>query len=146
MTIRVYKRVDRNDCLEIFDSNCPQYFATTEKILFANWLDKEDREEYYVLTEGDEIIACGGIYKDKKENLAGLAWGMVHHNFHKKGYGKQLTLFRLARLSEDFPGITQKVETSQHTFGFYELMGFKTITITKDGFATGIDKYVMKKL
>ncbi len=146
MPIREYKEEDRNSCLEIFDSNCPKYFAVAEKILFINWLDKKDREKYYVLTVADKIIACGGIYKDKKEYLAGLAWGMVHRNFHKKGYGKQLTMFRIEKLNHEFPDITHKVETSQHTFGFYELMGFKTTDIVKDGFANGLDKYVMKKL
>lgn len=143
--IRLYKVSDRNRCLEIFDSNYPKFFAAEEKILFANWLDKENREEYYILTVGDITIACGGIYFDTKENLAGLAWGMVHNAFHKQGYGRRLTAFRIVKLNEQFPGITHKVETSQHTFVFYELMGFKISAVIKNGFAVGLDKYVMIK-
>ncbi len=145
MNIRPYHPNDRTRCLQLFDSNFPKYFAQEEKASFISWLDNPIREDYEVLTVDNTIIACGGIYFAPHENAAGLAWGMVHNSFHKMGYGKQLTLYRLEKLMIQFPDVTHKVETSQHTFGFYQLMGFKTVDIVKDGFAPGLDKYVMKK-
>lgn len=145
MNIQVYTPINRNSCLSIFDSNCPKFFAVEERALFNSFLDNKNLDEYYVLKDDAVVIACGGIFFDTKENCAGLAWGMVHRSFHKKGYGKQLTLFRIEKLMEQFPEVLHKVDTSQHTFGFYESLGFKTMAIIKDGFAPGLDKYVMKK-
>ncbi len=144
-TIRVYHVKDKEKCLEIFESNLPQYFTIDEKLMFAEWLEKQDREEYYVLADASEIVACGGLYYDDKKTEAGLAWGMVHQNFHKKGYGQMLTKYRLEKLSEKYPQTVLSIETSQFTEKFYAKMGFETESIVKDGFGPGLDKYGMKK-
>lgn len=95
------------------------------------------------MKENGEAIACGGIFIDEEKNEAGLAWGMVKGSHHKKGYGKQFTIYRLALLKETWPSATHKIETSQHTEGFYAKMGFRTVRIEKNGFAEGLDIYVM---
>lgn len=144
-TIREYCPNDKEICLEIFESNLPQYFNFDEKLMFAEWLEKTDREEYYVLMINSEIVACGGLYYDDKKDEAGLAWGMVHQDFHKKGYGQMLTEYRLDKLSNKYPTAILRIETSQFTENFYKKMGFKTESIVKDGFGPGLDKYCMKK-
>ncbi|WP_346319680.1 GNAT family N-acetyltransferase [Chitinophaga sp. YIM B06452] len=147
MNITRYTSAHRQACLEIFESNQPRYFAEEEKPGFMEWLDDHtDENPYFVMKDKDETVACGGIFLDSEHNEAGLAWGMVHGRYHKQGYGKQFTLYRLALLSETWPGAVHKIETSQHTEGFYAKMGFQTIKIEKNGFADGIDKYIMHLL
>ena len=36
------------------------------------------------------------------------------------------------------------LDTSQHTFGFFEKLGFVTTKITKDGYTLGLNRYDMK--
>lgn len=145
MTIRPYHPNDKKACIEIFESNSPKYFTKEEKIAFSDWLDDVKPDSYFVLEENNRVIGCGGIYYDEKANEAGLAWGMVHSKFHKQGYGKALTDFRLNKLTEKYPGMSYKIVTSQHTVSFYESRGFITHKITKDGFGVGLDNYEMIK-
>lgn len=139
-------------CIEMFNSNVPKYFAPSEEDEFKEWLRKHEEEPYWVVeTEEGELVGCGGIYfaeehtKSKAEfpNEVGFAWGMVDNPYHKKGYGKALSLFRLNYLKENHPKRPIVLRTSQHTYGFFEKLGFSTLEYIKDGWEPGMDKVIM---
>ena len=44
---------------------------------------------------------------------------------------------------EYYPGLEQRLATSQLTYGFYEKLGFQTTKVTENGFGPGIDRYDM---
>lgn len=144
MKIIKYEPSHREECIEIFKSNLPKFFATEELPLFEDFLDQDIDDNYYVVEENGHMIACGGIFLDKKSDEAGLSWGMVHANHHKRGIGKFLTEYRIDLLKKVYPSKNYKVDTSQHTAPFYEKRGFEILEIVPDGFAPGIDKYIMK--
>lgn len=143
MKLRPYFPSDKNTCLAIFESNLGQYFAEYEREEFSVYLDEKCAENYWVLEDNNEIVGCGGIYENFKENCVGLAWGMVHNNHHKKGYGAFLTKFRVEKMITNYPTHIKQLATSQHTFSFYEKMGFKVTKITENGFGKCIDRYDM---
>ena len=145
ISIRAYAPSDRNACLTIFHSNLPKYFAPEELPLFTNWLDQPELEDYFVLSVEGEVIGCGGFYGLSEHKQAILAWGMIHSAYHGQGYGRQLTLYRLERMRERYPGYALCLSTSQHTFGFYEKQGYVVREVIKDGFGEGLDKYIMEK-
>lgn len=145
MLIIKYTPVFREECIEIFKSNLPKFFASEELQLFEAFLDHDIEENYYVVEDDGHVLACGGIFLDKKTDEAGLSWGMVHAAHHLKGIGKLFTQYRIDLLKKLYPAKTYKVETSQHTALFYEKNGFKTVDIVPDGFGKGIDKYTMKR-
>lgn len=144
MQIVPYTPDFREDCLAIFHSNLPKFFAEDELELFDKFLDEVIPADYYVVLIDGRPVACGGIFFDKRNNEAGLAWGMVSVLYHRKGIGKLLTAFRIALLKKRYPDKTLKIETSQHTAGFYEKNGFSIVDILPDGFGQGIDKYTME--
>lgn len=138
-----YVSDDREACLAIFDGNLGTYFAEHERDEFSEWLDKPDRESYLVWRIGKDVVACGGIYHDPEQNCVGLAWGMVRRDLHRQGIGRQLTERRVQQMSELYPNFEQRLGTSQHTFEFYQRMGFEVTSITPDGFGKGLDRYDM---
>lgn len=152
--IRAYEATDRQACLEIFDSNCPQYFDLSERKYIENWLMAQDdgrttypnsaEDRFYVLEHERKIVACGGFYLLKDDNAASISWGMVHSSHHKKGFGKALFQYRLDMVRSVRPGAEILLDTSQHTFGFFEKMGMKVKEVTKDGYGTGLDRYDME--
>ncbi|MDR6783713.1 putative GNAT family N-acyltransferase [Pedobacter africanus] len=144
MEILKYTPLFREKCIALFESNMPRFFAPEELPLFIDFLDNDIEDNYYVVEKNAEIVACGGIFLDRETDEAGLSWGMVHIAEHKNGIGKLLTVYRINLLKEIYPGKVYKVDTSQHTEGFYLKRGFQTIAVVPDGFAKGIDKYVMK--
>jgi len=144
MLIIKYTPVFREECVGIFKSNLPKFFDLEELELFENFLDHDIEDNYYVVKDDRHILACGGIFLDKKTDVAGLSWGMVHADHHLKGIGKLFTQYRIDLLKKIYPSKTYKLETSQHTAAFYEKNGFNAVDIIPDGFGKGIDKYIMK--
>lgn len=144
MKILKYTPVFKQRCIEIFKSNMPKFFGTEELQPFIDFLDRDIEDNYFVVEKDGLIVACGGIFLERDTDEGGLSWGMVEASLHKTGIGKMLTEYRLDLLKEVYPDKGYKVDTSQHTAGFYLKRGFKTIEVIPDGFAKGIDKYVMK--
>jgi predicted GNAT family N-acyltransferase len=70
---------------------------------------------------------------------------MVRQDRHRNGLGRLLAHERLAAI--DRSGVVERVElqTSQHTVGFYERLGFAAVSVEPDGFAPGIDRIVMAR-
>ncbi|MET4142037.1 GNAT family N-acetyltransferase [Pedobacter sp. UYP1] len=144
MLIIKYTPVFRAECIEIFKSNLPKFFAPDELQLFEAFLDHDTEDNYYVVQEDGHVYGCGGIFLDKKADEARLSWGMVHVRHHLKGIGKLFTQYRIDLLKKLYPAKTYRIDTSQHTAAFYEKNGFHTVDIISNGFGKGINKYIMK--
>ncbi len=159
MLIREYRSEDKEKCIEIFQSNCPKFFDKSELALFINWLDNQVSEnpiyksptytnsekDLYFVIEIPEfgVIACGGFYILKDENEARLAWGMIHFNFHKKGYGTALYHHRKDIIKKNWPDHMITLGTSQHTYSFYQKMGMRVTQTIKAGYGPDLDRYEM---
>jgi len=149
--IREYNSYDKKACLIAFKSNVPMYFAEEEISEFENFLETfqikpiENKTYFYIVLLENEIIGCGG-YGDKENNgIITLAWGLIHKNYHKKGFGEILLKHRLERIEERYPLKPIYIDTTQYSFGFFEKFGFKTIKITNDFYTKGMHCYDMIK-
>ncbi len=125
--------------------NTPHYFAAQEEADFIRYL-KSELEDYFVVFIQDEIVACGGINYDLANNLAIISWDIVHPKYHGKSIGKRLLAYRINNIRSNKSVSKIIVRTSQHTFGFYEKVGFKLKLIDEDFWAEGIDLYQMEIL
>lgn len=143
--MRPYRNNDRSACLGLFDSNAPKYFAFEERKDFDSFLD-EPKGHYFVMEDDKgEIVACGGYAAHKEEtSVAGLCWGMVHRDFHRLGIGYQLLAERLERIAAEPQFSHVRIDTSQHSRGFFERFGFVVKRILPDGFARGLDLVAME--
>jgi ribosomal-protein-alanine N-acetyltransferase len=156
MIIREYKHEDKEKCLGVFKSNCPKFFDKSELDLFINWLDHQldngptyansELDAYYVIELPQAgVIGCGGFYVVKGSQEARLAWGMIHSDFHKQGYGTALYNYRKEILEKNWPNHMITLGTSQHTFSFYEKMGMTVSATIKNGYGDDLDRYDMKQ-
>ena len=135
--IKAYQNANKARLLELLALNTPQYFAPEEAADFAYYLDNEV-DDYYVVLEGDSIIACGGINYFREQNKAHISWDMVHPDYQGKGIGKLLLQHRLSLLHKE-PGIEKIiVNTSQFAEQFYARQGFNTLSDEKVYWAEGI--------
>ncbi|MGQ2991645.1 MAG: GNAT family N-acetyltransferase [Brevundimonas sp.] len=142
-SVRPYEPGDRDACLDLFDSNVPVFFDVSEREGFAEFLD-EMRWPYQVIVRDGRIVACGGHAVEADGVTAALCWGMVDGRLHGEGLGRRLTEARLAA-ARAVRGVTAvRLDTSQHTEGFYRRFGFTVEAVTTDGFSPGIDKYEMR--
>jgi ribosomal-protein-alanine N-acetyltransferase len=153
MNIRLYQPKDKKACIEIFKSNMPRFFATSELPEFELWIDalgvgKESHkgkgaEQYFVIEIMNEIVGCGGYAKISDDEVT-LTWGMVAQSLHGKGVGKKLLEYRLDAIKSLFPTASVALDTTQFSYGFFEHLGFKITGIIKDFYGQGLDRYDMK--
>jgi N-acetylglutamate synthase-like GNAT family acetyltransferase len=151
--IRLYASADRERCIEVFKSNCPLFFANEELFDFEQWLNLfEERPSTYtrlseafnfVITDNSFIVGCGGFYYTPDRQHARMTWGMIARNLHRNGYGRQFFEYRFNKAAELLPGVKQALDTTQHSFGFFEKLGFKIDQITPDAYAPGLHRYDM---
>jgi N-acetylglutamate synthase-like GNAT family acetyltransferase len=139
MIFRKYQLNDRDVCLELFRSNTPKFFAAYEEQEFREYLE---HPEFYFILENPSILGCGGYAL--VEAQAFLTWGMIHNSQHGTGAGKRLLLERLNLITQHSEAKEVLLDTSQHTFGFFEKLGFVTMKLTEDGYAPGLNRYDMK--
>lgn len=152
MRILDYTPEHRQACLDLFRSNTPEYFAPTELKDFEGFLDKlesnRDRSDgamYYYLVEMDGMpAACGGIASSPDGMHARMTWGMVHRQLHRQGVGREFLLFRIRRIRQLFPYSTISLDTTQHSKGFYEKLGFVVTAYTPDFYLPGMHRYDME--
>ena len=138
--IRPYTPKDEAACLEVFRSNLGKFFAEGEEADFTAHL--RGHHPYLVLEEGPQIVGCGG-YALEPDGSASLCWGMVRRDRHGSGLGMRLLLERLNRIIQ-LPEVRAiRLDTSQHTCGFFEKLGFVTESVTPSGYGPGLDRYDM---
>jgi predicted GNAT family N-acyltransferase len=148
--IRPYNKSDRQYCIEAFISNVPLYFTKEEVGDFENFLtkietkDASEKAVYFVIEDSEKVIGCGGFGEKGNTKIITLAWGLIHKNYHKKGFGKLLLLNRLEQIVKLFPHYPVVIDTTQFSFPFFEKFGFKTTQITNDYYAKGMHKYDME--
>jgi ribosomal-protein-alanine N-acetyltransferase len=153
LTISKYNLLHEADCVNIFTSNLPTYFDKDELPGLVQWLAGQNKNElaykntlsesFFVGHINEMLVACGGYYICKNEKRASLAWGMVHNDWHGKSIGLQLLAFRVKDIIDKYPTYSITLDTSQHTFGFFEKMNFKTVKILPNYYAQGLHRYDM---
>ena len=132
-------------CISLFKTNTPDFFDYSEQRLFENYLLKKDIQYYVLFNDDHRIVAAGGYGYNRQTKTVDLTWGMVDRNYHKNGFGRCLTNYRLQKITTEHPKSDVLLNTTQHTFMFYEKFGFKTTNITKDYYASGLNRYDMIK-
>lgn len=141
--LRPYRSPDQEACLRLFRSNVPNFFAPSEEADFAEFLECEVDENYFVVEDEDaQLVGCGGVFL--RDDHAGFCWGMVEHSRHRGGIGTFLLVERLEHLRRSYPHVsTVQLDTSQHSRGFFARFGFVPTRVTPDAYAPGLDRYDM---
>lgn len=140
--IRPYTVSDKSAVMNLLRLNTPAFFAPAEEKDFEQYLEIE-LEDYFVVVENENIVGSGGINYFFDQKTARISWDMISPQFHGKGIGKQLVENRLQLLLKNPEIDFIVVRTSQHTFQFYEKMGFEIKQVVKDFWAEGFDLYEM---
>jgi len=151
-----FQKKHLNDCLSIFESNCPPFFDPSEKILFTRFLDslitdkpirKSIQKNFFfvaVAIKTNDVVGCGGYYSVKGAKQIRFSWGMVLNSWHGKRIGTQLVDYRIDKIRRNFQGFDINLDTSQHTFEFYMKNKFSVLSIEKEGYSKDLDKYELK--
>jgi len=136
MNIRTCTPADHAQCLRVFDSNTPRYFAPAERAEFASFLQAATTD-FLVLEHEGVVVGCGGWYVRASEGR--LCWGMIHQALHRQSAGSALLRARIDRLFSATRVDRVGLETSQHSAPFFARFGFVIDGVETGGFAEDID-------
>jgi ribosomal-protein-alanine N-acetyltransferase len=130
----------------------PRYLASDELPGFARWLDagrlaypENLAEPYFVVEDTGQVVAGGGFCVQPDQHLLTMAWGMVRYDLHRQGIGRKLLHRRLQFADAQLPNCTVALDTSQHTYSFFEKQGFRITKIMPDGYGPRLDRYDMER-
>jgi len=139
MQIIEYNESYKLECLRVFRSNEPHYFAQHEIRDFEQYLDRPwQNQKYFLAIDDGKVIAQGG-YSFIKE-AAWLDWGMVDNAYHYRGIGASLLRFRIDSILRDDPSADILMCTSQHVVDFYLKQGFSLLETIENGFGCNFNK------
>lgn len=143
-TIRKYQESDMAACIAIFESNYPRYFVEHERPLFTNYLLRQP-ECYFLLEVKNVVRACAGFRVDDY-GISYLAWGMVHSAWHRQSFGSQLLEYRIEQIRAVPHAWCIVLDTTQYSEPFYTRHQFRAFRNIPNGYGSGLDKILMRKL
>jgi ribosomal protein S18 acetylase RimI-like enzyme len=145
LVFRDYTPADLAGCLEVFDSNIPEFFFESEREDFAHFLERLPGRYGVIVDPTGRIVGCGGVAASRTvPQGVTLTWGMVHQSLHRNGIGRVLTRERLA-WAEQMPNVSVvELNTSHLTEGFYEKFGFRTVKRIPNGYREGLHRCDME--
>jgi ribosomal protein S18 acetylase RimI-like enzyme len=144
LIVEDYSPDDRGGCLEVLRTNQPLFFTPEELDLFRSFLSALPGPYLVVRDPARRIVACGGYALRESGTVADMCWGMVRRDLQGLGIGKTLTRARIERIMRHVSVREITLNTSQHTLGFYQRLGFETLGILTDGYAKGLDRCEMR--
>ncbi|TKB96771.1 GNAT family N-acetyltransferase [Pedobacter cryophilus] len=142
MIISEYQRINQKEIIELLRYNTPKYFSPNEEKDLIYYLNHH-AHHYYVLEVDQLIVGAGGFNLTDDKETAKISWDILHPQYQGKGFGTELTKFRIQKIKEIKSVKTISVRTSQLVYKFYEKFGLETKEIIKDFWDDGFDLYRM---
>ena len=136
---RSYRDGDRADCLQMFDENCPEFFAPNEREDYAAFL-AEAEGDYTVVLDGGRMAGAYGL----APHGGGLAlrWILFARAMQRRGLGAAV----MSRVLEDMRTRSVTVlhiAASHKSAPFFARFGAQPVTTTRDGWGPGMDRVDM---
>ena len=147
MEFKPYSQDDMAGCIELFDLNCPRFFAREERSDYSHFLQQlpvlGSTNTIYLLGWCEQrLIACFGMARVSSE-ICALSWIMVHPEYQRQGYGEEMMaqLFTLAGAAR-YRKVA--ISTSQHADQFFARFGAVTLRSQNDGWGPGMHRLDME--
>jgi GNAT superfamily N-acetyltransferase/ribosomal protein L40E len=132
--VRPYRESDFEQCAELYRLNQPERFPPGYYDEFCQSL--RDGKTMFFVTEEDGCIRgiCGFFMYPAPRVLAWLCFGLVHPDFHGRGFGTVQLLARLAHLPRRMVRWKVLMQTVEKSESFYARFGFRgALTPDKNG-------------
>jgi GNAT superfamily N-acetyltransferase len=140
-TFRSYCEADYEACVDIFDANCPKYFAPNERQDFEDFL--KDKSVGYEVCEVDgRILGAYGLFADGEVTKV-LNWILLDPDAQGLGIGSKI-IERVNALGRASHTRTINIAASHMSAPFFARFGAKTLATTRNGWGTGMHRVDMK--
>ena len=137
---RAYGDADYVTCLDIFDANCPEFFAPNERQEYEAFLNG-DSKGYEVCEVDGRVLGAFGLFDDGQDVKA-INWIMLDPRTQGIGVGSKI-MDRMIHLGCTSETKTVRIATSPKAAPFFAKFGATPTSSTVDGWGPGMDRIDM---
>ena len=138
---RPYSLDDKEICLALFDTNCPEYFAPSERSDYENFLNSNPPGYELCIANGDIVGAFGLI--EEGENQRRLDWILLNKNSQGSGIGS-IIMNRVLVQARDKCVAIILITTSHKVYNFFEKFGAIKVFEIENGLGPGLHRVDME--
>ena len=138
---RTYRDTDRQACTNIFNANCPEFFAPNELQEYEDFLERVPGD-YEVCEVDGRVLGAFGLFVDG-ENIKSLNWILLDPQTQGIGVGST-NMERVIQLSRSSKTRVVKIAASHKSAPFFARFGASTTSMTKNGWGPGMDRVDME--
>jgi GNAT superfamily N-acetyltransferase len=141
VTFRPYSDADYQACVDIFDANCPEFFAPNEREEYTAFL--RDLHEGYEVCHVDGHVAGAFGLSRAGEMARGLDWILLDPRVQGVGIGTRI-MKRVAHVGRTSGAKLVRISASHKSAPFFARFGAKAISVTKNGWGPGMHRVEME--
>jgi len=145
MSPTVFHRYDEshfNDCLRLFDENCPRYFAENEREGYVDFLNRNPFGYFVGVIEG-RVASAFGLITEAGSLRGRLSWILVGSGFKGKGLG--VNMISVAKdIARENELLVIDIAASHLSAPFFAKFAAKQLDEILDGWGPGMHKINMQ--
>lgn len=140
VTFRGYLSTDKAACLELFDANCPEYFAPNERKDYENFL-AANPENYELCFVARPLVGAFGLMHDGAVDR-NLRWVLFEPSSQGLGIGAMIMERVILNASESGARVVN-IAASHKSAPFFAKFGSTKVTVTANGWGPGLHRVDM---
>lgn len=141
VTFRSYLPSDRNTCLDLFDANCPEYFAPDERPDYASFLDANP-DGYQLCCSKGRVVGAFGL-TEVSTRVRSLNWILLSPLSQGMGIGTTI-MDRIVSQARRSAVIVVRIAASHKSAPFFARFGATEVARTDDGWGPGLHRVDME--
>ena len=142
LQFRMYDSSRLDACIELFDENCPQFFAKNEREDYLEFL-RSQPGTYEVGLSNGQIVAAYGMSINLQLNRGRLSWIMVSPLSKGRGVGAGI-MCRVKEIAEGKGVVAIDIAASHLSAPFFNKFGAKKLKTINDGWGPNMHRIDME--
>jgi GNAT superfamily N-acetyltransferase len=140
-TFRRYQATDREVCLDLFDANCPEFFAPNERADYVAFLETEGGA-YQVCLLGDRVVGAYGLLPQGRNGLV-IRWILITPKAQGQGLGSAIMQRVLAEVRGNGAAVLH-MAASHRSAPFFARFGARETASTPHGWGPDMHRVDME--
>ena len=141
ITFQPYSVTHKDDCLSLFDANCPEFFAPNERDEYERFLDAKE-SGYEVCSAYGKVVGAFGLLGDGRERKS-LNWILLEPQSRGMGIGASI-MERVVSLARGSGLNAIEIAASHRSAAFFVKFGAIAKVTTEAGWGPGMHRVDME--
>ena len=129
-------------CLQLFDENCPEYFAENEREDYMNFLEGNPYG-YFIGVSGGSVVSAFGLISTLEPSRTRLSWILVSPESKRMGIGAKMMNYAKKTAFKNGSSAID-IAASHLSSSFFTKFGAEELKITQNGWGPDMHRIDME--